>query len=207
MINQQLTEKQKHVLNGLKELIRINQETPTLDELREYLHYSTISSVQRHLEPLKKKGRIVTEPNKARGLKIVEDTIEMLSIPLVGNVACGTPLLAVENIEAYISYPSEKTKYAENDLFFLKAVGDSMDLAGIDNGDFVLIHKQNYADEGQKIVALINDEATVKFLRTKESYISLEPKSSNKAHKPIICFDNVAIQGVVLDIIKNQRNE
>jgi repressor LexA len=202
MLKNELTEKQKAVLFALGELIRINHEAPTLEELRAYLKYGKISSIQRHLDPLRKKGFIKTEPYKTRGIKLVSKSTSSLSIPLIGNVACGNPLLASENIEAYISYPSEKTKYAEDALFFLRAVGDSMNLAGIDNGDFILVHKQNYADEGQKVVALINDEATVKYFRTKESYISLEPKSSNKAHKPIICFDEVQIQGVVLDVMK-----
>lgn len=201
-MNTNLTPKQSSVWQAIKELTRSLGVSPTLNELKDYLGYSSVSSVQRHLEPLREKGRIAIEPNIPRGLRIVEDKEETLSIPLVGNVACGRPLLAIENIEAYITYPSQKTRYSEDDLFFLRAVGDSMNMAGIDNGDFILVRKQNYADEGQKVVALINDEATVKFLRTKDSYVSLEPKSSNKAHKPIICFDEIQIQGVVLDVMK-----
>lgn len=202
MADHELTEKQKHVLAAIIELIRISGSSPTLVELMEYLSYSRVSSIQRHIAPLRMKGYIDIEPHKSRGIRLKRKLKAHLNIPLVGNISCGNPLLALENIEAYISYPAERAKYSEDQLFFLRAVGDSMNKAGINSGDFVLLRRQSYADNGQKVAALIDDEATIKVLRKGPGYISLEPCSTNKKHKPIIIFDDTfLIQGVVLDVI------
>ncbi len=204
-----LTPKQKTVLTVIKELIRINSTSPTLDEIRKYMGYKNTSSVQRHIEPLIKKGYLVNQDNKSRSLKIAGDTEEILNIPLVGNIACGKPIYADENIEAYIPYSRQKTRYSQSELFFLRAVGDSMDEANIkgnpiNDGDYVLVHVQNCADLGQPVVALIGDEATIKIFSKdpeKGAYV-LMPKSSNPKHKPILLFEELAIQGIAIDVIK-----
>ena len=197
-----LSTKQKIVLATIVNLTHQNGGRPTLEQLREELNYSSISSVQRHTDALKRKGYL----EQARGLSIASFA-EKVSIPLVGNVAAGTPLLAVENIEAYIPYDLSKLRSRADDYFFLQVVGDSMNQAKIsgktiDDGDFVLIHKQPNADFGERIVALIGDEATIKKLVKGNECIQLQPESTNPKNKPIYVFDELIIQGIVYDVIK-----
>lgn len=195
-----LTVKQKQVLITIKDLQLKNGRPPTLKELSIALGYAGISSIQRHMDALRKKGYITSVPYEPRSLEIT--TEGTVNIPLVGNVACGQPLLAVENIEAYIPYEKSRLRGNTSEYFFLRAVGDSMDLAGIESGDFVLVKQQNTADINEKIVALIGDEATIKKLKKGEGYYILKPESSNPSNKPIYMFDEFTIQGVVKDVIK-----
>lgn len=201
-----LTAKQNRVLAVIQDLKSKLGKAPTLKEIKEALGYAGISSVQRHVEALKKKGFLSNERYQARSLEVALSQ-QVVNIPLVGNVACGTPLLAMENIEAYIPYPTSKTKYSANDLFFLRAVGDSMNKANINgkiinDGDYVLIRKTNIPEFGKRVVALIGDEATIKRLKQETDCIVLEPESTNPANKPIYLFDDFSIQGVVVDVLK-----
>lgn len=197
-VNDRLTEKQKAVLAAVKEMSRKLGKSPTLDELRDELDYKRRSSVQRHLEALKKKGYLTSEKHKPRSLRVEKE--EMENIPLIGNVAAGTPLLAQENVEGHIPYPKDKLRSSPQNYFFLRAVGDSMDKAGINNNDFVLVRKTPVAESGNIVVALIGDEATIKKLDKQGDYYVLEPRSSNPDNKKIILFENFAIQGVVEDV-------
>ncbi len=180
-------------------------KAPTLQELSKALNYAGISSVQRHVDALKNKGYLSNEPYQARSLEV--SRTQTINIPLVGNIAAGTPILAIENIEAYIPYQPSKAKVNINDYFFLRAVGDSMNKAiinerTIDNGDYVLVRKQNTAEFSQIIVALIGDEATIKKYSKGKGHIILEPISSNPANKPIYVFEEFLIQGIVVDVVK-----
>lgn len=201
---QKLTEKQKVVLASIRDLTRKIGKSPTMEELRCELGYAGISSVQRHLTALKKKGFISSEPHHARSLEVNLSPEDQASIPLVGNVACGLPLLAEENIEAYIVYNRSKLCGSPKDYFFLRATGDSMNRAGIDDGDYVLVKQQAVADIGQKVVALIGDEATIKKLEKKNGFYVLAPESSNPQNKPIYMRENFHIQGVIFDVIKER---
>jgi len=192
-----LTPKQKIVLAAISLLTNQQGYPPTLEDLRVYLKYPRISSVQRHTDELKKKGYI----DSARGLALSQRN-EHVQIPLVGNVACGQPLLATENIEAYVPYEKSKLSGDPTNYFFLRAVGDSMNKAGIDNGDFVLVKKQETADFGKRIVALIGDEATIKKLNKGDGFVVLEPESTNPQNKPIYLFEDFTIQGIVKDVVK-----
>ncbi|MFH1827102.1 MAG: transcriptional repressor LexA, partial [bacterium] len=163
---------------------------------------SGTSSVQRHTDALKDKGYL----GNTRGLSLPTSD-EKAQIPLVGNVACGSPLLAIENIEAYISYDADKVQGKAQDYFFLRAVGDSMNKTNvsgktIDNGDFVLVKKQSTANSGNRVVALIGDEATIKKMLKEDGYVRLEPESANPDNKPIILFGDFSVQGIVVDVIK-----
>jgi len=200
-----LTVKQKVMLTTIKDLRLKLGKSPTLDEIKQALRYSSISSVQRHVEALKNKGYLSNEPYQARSIEISRS--DKINIPLVGNVAAGTPILAIENIEAYIPYESPKKKLNISDYFFLRAVGDSMNKANIndrtiDNGDYVLVRKQSAAEFGQIIVALIGDEATIKKYSKGNGHVMLEPISSNPANKPIYVFEEFLIQGIVVDVVK-----
>jgi repressor LexA len=201
-MNKSLTAKQKLVLATIQDLKAKHGNIPTLEDVRKALDYSGTSSVQRHTDALKEKGYL----GNTRGLSPLSSN-ENVQIPLVGNVACGTPLLATENIEAYISYDASKVRGKAQDYFFLRAVGDSMNNANvsgktIDNGDFVLVKKQATANPGDKIVALIGDEATIKKMVPADGAIRLEPESTNPKNKPIYVFDDFSVQGIVTDVIK-----
>lgn len=203
-----LTGKQKIVLSTIQDLRSKLGKSPTLDEIRKSMGYAGISSVQRHVDALKKKGYLLNERYQARSFEIPTSE-QMLNIPLVGNIACGVPLLAVENIEAYIPYPASQTTYSSEDLFFLRAVGDSMNKSNInektiDDGDYVLVKKQSTADFGNRVVALIGDDATIKKMVQGDGHIKLEPESTNQSNKPIYLFNDFAIQGIVKDVIKKE---
>ncbi len=201
-----LTAQQGNILTIIKDLTIKLGKPPTLEEIRKASGHNYISAVQRHVEALKEKDYLSHTPNQSRSLQ-PSYSGEKINIPLVGNVAAGTPILATQNIEAYIPYESKKIKVTLNDYFFLKAVGDSMNEADIngrtiDNGDYVLIRKQNTANPGQIIVALIGDDATIKKLKNGDGHIILEPISSNPANKPIYVFEDLLIQGIVVDVVK-----
>jgi len=201
-----LTAKQKLVLATIQDLRAKLGKAPTLEEIRKALNYSGISSVQRHVDALKKKGYLFNERYQARTLEVSLPE-QMVNIPLVGNVPCGVPFLAVENIEAYIPYSKSLLHNQPDDYFFLRAVGDSMNNAkisgkSIDSGDYVLVKKQPAADFGSRVVALIGDEATIKKMVKGDGCIRLEPESTNSENKPIILFDDLSVQGVVVDVIK-----
>lgn len=201
-MNKSLTAKQKLVLATIQDLKLKLGNPPTLEEIRKALDYAGTSSVQRHTDALKEKGYL----GNTRGLSL-SGSDEKVQIPLVGNVACGVPLLATENIEAYISYDASKVQGKADDYFFLRAVGDSMNntnVSGktIDDGDFVLVKKQTTANSGDKIVALIGDEATIKKMVPADGGIRLEPESTNPSNKPIYMFEDFSVQGIVADVIK-----
>ncbi|EKE19272.1 MAG: LexA repressor [uncultured bacterium] len=197
----EITKKQQEVLAFMKEFFAEKGEMPTLREIQESLGYSTTSSVQRHTEALKKKGYLSVEKHQSRGLRIKRAESRKYPIPLVGSVSCGQPILAEENIEAYIPY---EIKGDPKDYFFLHAIGDSMNKADINDGDIVLIKMQQNADAGEKVVALIGDEATIKIFKNEGNRIVLEPRSTNKIHKPIYVYnpEEFQIQGKVVGKIK-----
>ena len=204
-MNKKLTSKQKQVLSTIIDLIQKLGHEPTLEQVRSALDYTSTSSVQRHTDSLKELGYL----SKSRGLSL-PDTDQTVQIPLVGNVACGAPLLAIENIEAYIPYDSTGLRGNSDDYFFLRAVGDSMDATNvngktIDDGDYVLVKKQDYPDFGKRIVALIGENATIKRLKRGDGHIILEPESNNPANKPIYVFEEISVQGVAEDVIKKEQ--
>ena len=202
LMKKPLTSKQKGLLVAMSELERQNGKPPTLEELREYLRYGNTSSVQRHMYALMDKGYVRNDKNKSRSFEIVSNQNTFVQIPLVGRCPCGAPFLAQENIEAYIPYDPARLKGDAHDYFFLQAVGDSMDKAGINSGDYVLIRKADYADPGQRVVALIGDEATIKKLEKTEDHYILRPETTNPVNKPIYVFDGLSIQGIVADVVK-----
>ena len=126
---------------------------------------------------------------------------QTVKIPLIGSVSCGMPIFADENIEAEVSISVEMIKSGYK-YFLLKAEGDSMDKAGINNGDLLLIKQQQDAENGDRILALIDDEATVKEYNKSNGMVILKPKSNNQIHQPIILTDNFRIQGVIENVIK-----
>lgn len=198
-----LTSKQNEVLKKIKELSRKNGSPPTLDQLRIALDYSRTSSVQRHTDALKTKGYL----DQSRKLEIISSA-NKVQIPLMGNISCGQPILATENIEAYICCDSTIVNGAAENYFFLRAIGDSMNNTSINGkvvneGDFVLCKKQTCATNGDRIIALVEDEATLKRLEYKKDLVVLYPESTNPLNKPIYLFDDIQIQGIACDVVNN----
>ncbi|MFH0773694.1 MAG: transcriptional repressor LexA [bacterium] len=208
-----LTPKQRIVYSTFHDYEIKHGKAPTFRELlgllKGKLELRAISSVQRHINTLRQKGYLSTEKYASRGTKIKIQFSNTVNIPLVGNVACGVPILAEENITAYIPYDKSLIGKPEN-YFFLQAHGDSMNKAdvlgnGIDDGDFVLVKKQSTANFGDRIVALLEDEATIKKMANGNGHIRLEPESNNPTNKPILLFNDFSIQGLVIDVIKNKN--
>ena len=176
--------------------------SPAVREICEAVHLKSTSSVHSHLESLERKGYIRRDPTKPRAIEILDDSFqllrkEMVNVPIVGKIAAGSPLLAVENIESYFPIPSEYLPNAQT--FLLEVKGESMINAGIFNGDNVLVKKQPNAENGDIVVALVDDSATVKTFYKEDGHYRLQPQNSSM--EPII-VDNVEIIGKVISLFR-----
>lgn len=194
--------KQKEILDYIKSEILNRGYPPSVRDICEAVHLKSTSSVHSHLETLEKNGYIRRDPTKPRAIEIIDDTFnlsrrEVVNVPLIGRVAAGEPLLAVENIETYFPIPAE---YMPNhEAFMLKVKGESMINAGIFDGDNVLVQKQNTASDGDMVVALVEDSATVKTFYKEEDHYRLQPE--NDTMEPII-VDDCAILGKVFGVFR-----
>ena len=185
-----ITAKQQEILNYIKEEILNKGYPPAVREICEAVNLKSTSSVHSHLETLEKNGYIRRDPTKPRAIEICDDSFqmvrtEMVSLPVVGTVAAGQPILAQENIESYFPIPAEYVPNGES--FILKVKGDSMINAGIYNGDQVFVSRCNSARNGDTIVALVDDSATVKTFYKENGHIRLQPE--NDTMEPIIVED------------------
>ncbi len=177
-----LTEKQKVILEYIKEEILSKGYPPTVREICNKVGLSSPSSVHSHLNTLEEKGFIKRDPTKPRAIEIVDDDFalsrrEIGNIPIVGRVAAGEPLLAVENIENYFALPTEFLPNKET--FILKVYGESMINVGFFEGDYLIVEKQNTANNGDIVVALIEDSVTVKRFFKEANRIRLQPENDN----------------------------
>jgi repressor LexA len=180
---------------------------PTVREMQEFAGFRSPRSVTQFLDALEIAG-YVRRGSGARNIRILKvhassaqrGHARTVPVPLVGTVAAGLPILANENIEASIPVSDQLAK-GHHRYFLLRVSGDSMNRAGIQNGDLVLVRQQSTAYPGQLVVALIDDGATVKRLRVTPQAIVLEPVSSNERHKPIILDRDFIVQGVVVGTI------
>ena len=172
--------------------------TPSLRVIGKAVGYVSPRSVQLMLERLAKQGLIsyVDGVIKIAAEKVRVVSEQVVAVPLVGSVACGLPSLAEQEPEALIQV-STRIAHPGGSYFLLRARGTSMNKSGINDGDLVLVRQQPTANEGDKVVALINDEATVKHLHQEKGMVVLKPNSTDKSHKPIVLSDQFAIQGVV----------
>lgn len=194
-------DKQKEIYEFLKTYTENKGYPPSVREICEAVSLKSTSTVHGHLKRLEKKGLIKRDPTKPRALEIVElnsTKREMLNIPIVGKVTAGLPILATENIEDTFSLPLDFIKH-DRELFMLKVTGDSMINAGIREGDLAIIEQTNAALNGEIVVALIENEATIKrFFKEKDS-ISLQPE--NDAMAPII-VDDCSILGKLVGLFR-----
>ncbi len=197
-----LTPKQEQIFNFLKSEIRKKGYPPSVREICDAVSLSSTSTVHSHLEALEKKGCIKRSPAKNRSIEILESDFynnakDFVNVPIVGEVTAGIPILAVENIEDYFPIPVD---YVHNDaVFMLKVKGDSMIEAGIFDKDLVLVRQQPTANNGDIVVALLEDSATVKTFYRENGHIRLQPE--NPAFEPIITKD-VSILGKVIGLFR-----
>ncbi len=197
-----ISDKQKEILEYIKSEILNRGYPPSVRDICEAVHLKSTSSVHSHLETLEKNGYIRRDPTKPRAIEIIDDTFnlsrrEVVNVPLLGRVAAGEPLLAVENIETYFPIPAE---YMPNDeTFMLKVKGESMINAGIFDGDNILVQKQTTAADGDMVVALVEDSATVKTFYKEDDHYRLQPENDNM--DPII-VDDCTILGKVFGVFR-----
>ena len=197
-----ISSKQQEILDFIKSEIINKGYPPAVREIGTAVNLRSTSSVHSHLESLEKNGYIRRNPTKPRAIEIVDEGFnlarrELVNVPIVGSVAAGQPLLAVESIESYFPIPSE---YMPNEeTFMLKVKGDSMINVGIYNGDKVLVMKQKTANNGDIVVALVEDSATVKTFYKEADHIRLQPE--NDYMDPIIVQD-CEILGKVIGLFR-----
>ena len=196
-----ITKKQQEILDYIKNEIINRGFPPAVREICEAVNLKSTSSVHSHLETLEKNGYIRRDPTKPRAIEIVDDNFnlvrrEVVNVPVIGRVAAGEPLLAIENIENYFPIPAEFMPNAQT--FILNVQGESMINAGILNGDHVIVEQCSTADNGDMVVALIDDSATVKTFYKEEGHIRLQPE--NDYMDPIIVEGDLQILGKVIGV-------
>ena len=197
-----ISSKQSEILEYIKKQILEKGYPPAVREICEAVHLRSTSSVHSHLETLEKNGYIRRDPTKPRAIEIVDDDFalsrrEVVNVPMVGTITAGEPILAVENIQGYFPIPVELMPNA--DVFMLKVRGESMINAGIFDGDQVIVQRQASADNGDIVVALLEDSATVKRFFKENGYYRLQPE--NDAMNPII-VNSVEIIGKVIGLMR-----
>jgi len=214
-----LTEKQKRVLEYLQQVASVRQYPPSVREICQALGFHSSSTAHAHLESLEKKGYIRKDSSKPRAIEILMDPgekppeekqrisrpgvkpPEVKSVPVIGEVTAGKPILAEQNIEGYFPLPHDYLPASEGD-FMLKVKGDSMTEAGINHGDLVIVRPREYASNGDIVVALLEDEATVKRFYKEENQIRLQPE--NPRYSPTYHQD-VTILGQVIGLFRKMK--
>lgn len=196
----ELTHRQKEVFDYIKQTISDRGYPPSIRDICIALDMNSTSTAKGHLDILEEKGYIRRDPLKPRAIEIVSDTIhhKVARVPLIGTVTAGMPILAVENIEEYIPFPIRELRGYE-ECFCLKVRGDSMINANIYEGDIILVGQQDCADNGDIVVALVDDSATVKRFYKEDGHYRLQPE--NPSMSPIIVND-VKILGKVIGLIR-----
>jgi repressor LexA len=187
-MNDQLTEKQRKALDFVAEEVRLKGRPPTLREIGSHIGITSTNGVRYLLDGLEKKGYLARSPMLSRGIELTGRTISpkyedmTREVPILGRVAAGAPLLASENIEGHMRV--DRSLAGSDDTFALKVRGDSMKEAGILEGDVIFAKPQSTADPGDIVVALLGEEATVKYFRPQGDRVCLEP--ANRYYSPII---------------------
>lgn len=197
-----ITKKQTEILEYIKSQILNKGYPPSVRDICTAVNLKSTSSVHAHLETLEKNGYIRRDPTKPRAIEIIDDNFnltrrEVVNVPLIGQVAAGQPLLAVENITGYFPIPAEFIPKEE--VFMLNVKGESMVNAGIYDGDQIIVKQQSTASNGEIVVALVDDSATVKRFYKENGHIRLQPE--NNFMEPII-VDSCEIIGKVIGLIR-----
>jgi len=212
-MSNKLNEKQVQILNFVNEQVKEKGYPPSVREICKAVGFKSTSTVHAYLEKLKKSGLIQKDPSKPRAIKVMSDkngrnytpgsakifpSRELVEVPVIGKVTAGQPILAVENIED--SFPLPVEYVGNSTTFMLRVSGDSMIEAGIFDNDLVLVRQQNFAENGDYVVALIGDEATVKTFYREKDHIRLQPE--NQYLEPIIVHEDVSILGKVIGVFR-----
>ena len=188
--SRRLSAKQKEILEYIKDEILKKGYPPTVREICEKVNLRSTSSVHAHLSTMERNGFIRRDPTKPRAIEICDDSFQvvrtdMTSLPVIGDIAAGQPLLSQENIQSYFPVPAEYVPSGES--YVLRVRGESMINAGIFDGDYIFINSCNTASNGDIVVALIDDSATVKTFYKEKDHIRLQPE--NDSMDPIIVND------------------
>lgn len=213
-----ISKKQQEILDYLKKEILDRGFPPSVREICEAVHLKSTSSVHAHLETLEKNGYIRKDATKPRAIEILDDdfreerlrqldpaaetgqAIEYQNVPVIGNVAAGQPLLAVEQVESY--FPIPVNKLPNGQTFMLRVHGESMINAGILDGDLVLVRQTNAARNGQMVVALIDDSATVKTFYRENGYVRLQPENDHMDPIIVTGDHSFSILGQVIGVMR-----
>jgi repressor LexA len=201
-VNEELTDRQSKILDYIRYVTRVRNYPPSVREIGEAVGLSSSSTVHNHLNQLERRGLIRRDPSKSRTVQLVEDVgqdekrREAIAVPVVGNVAAGTPILAEQNIEDHVILSPE---FARDGWFALRVRGDSMIGAGILNGDLVLVKPQADGPDGSIVVALVEDEATVKRLDRSSGRVRLI--AENPAYEPLEP-DQATMVGLVKGVLR-----
>ena len=202
MANGKISDKQREILEYIKQEILQRGYPPAVREICEAVNLKSTSSVHSHLETLEKNGYIRRDPTKPRAIEILDDDFnltrrEIVNVPIIGQVAAGEPILAEQNIQDYFPVPAEYMPNVET--FMLKVKGESMINAGILDGDSILVKQQPDAENGDIVVALVGDSATVKTFYKEDGHFRLQPE--NDTMDPII-VDECSIIGKVFGVFR-----
>ncbi len=204
-MKEKLTPKQKELLNFLKNYVKEKGFPPTIREIASHFGLKSPRAPLKGLEILKRKGFIQRIPYRSRGIEILDGPKgplrDVISVPVVGKVKAGEPVLAIENLEGYIHL--DRNLVSSDDVFLLRVEGDSMVEAHIQDGDFALVRPQSHAENGEIVVVLVEEEATIKRIFTTRDFIRLEP--ANSRLDPIIVKKEekkVTIVGKVIGIFR-----
>ena len=201
-MTEQLTERQNKILDYIRYVTKVRNYPPSVREIGEAVGLSSSSTVHNHLNQLERRGLIERDPSKSRTVQLVADAEiaeqrrNAVSVPIVGNVAAGSPILAEQNIEDHILLSSD---LAKDGYFLLRVRGDSMVNAGILNDDLVLVRPQHEAPNGSIVVALVEGDATVKRFERADGHVKLI--AENPAYEPIVT-NNVSLVGQVRGVIR-----
>ena len=201
-MTEQLTERQTKILDYIRYVTRVRSYPPSVREIGEAVGLSSSSTVHNHLNQLERRGLIKRDPSKSRTVQLVQDAAadqqrrNAVSVPVIGNVAAGAPILAEQNIEDHVLLSPD---IAQEGFFLLKVRGDSMINVGILDGDMVLVRPQQEAPQGTIVVALVDGEATVKRFERGNGHVRLV--AENPAYEPIVTT-NVSLVGAVRGVIR-----
>ena len=199
----ELTPRQRQIFEYIKQEVRTKNYPPSVREIGEAVGLSSSSTVHAHLAKLEEKGLIRRDPSKPRAIVILEDDPapayipDVVPVPLLGQVTAGEPIIAEQNIEEY--FPLPKMMVHQDTVFLLRVRGDSMIDAGILDGDYVIVRQQSSANNGEIVVAMLENEATVKRFYKEKDSIRLQPE--NPAYEPIISRE-ITIIGKVIGVFR-----
>lgn len=190
-----LTPRQREILDFIRNTLEVLGAPPTRAEIAQAFGFASPNAAEDHLKALAKKGNIVLEPGSARGIRLVEQ----LGLPLIGSVAAGSPVLAVENQRSRVKV--DGSLFSPRADYFLEVRGNSMTGVGILDGDLLAVHRTSEARDGQIVVARLGDEVTVKRLRRHGSRVELLPE--NPDYAPILVDESLVIEGLAVGLIRS----